>query len=136
MSNQPDLLGEQVKILVVEDEEAVCNILKRILEQARYSVAVATNGDEALEIFRSEDRFDLLFTDIVMPGNLQGPALAKVIRSMSPEVPCIFMTGYASKASVRGNELRSSDIRLTKPVGRKEILNAVAKALSLEGVIE
>lgn len=124
-----NLDGEGTKILVAEDEVEVMRILERTLVNAGYSVTTAGTGDEALEIFKANPRFDLLLTDIVMPGSLQGPALAKAIRSIDPDVPCIFLSGYASEATVHGNGLKPSDKRLMKPASRKELLGAVAKTL-------
>ncbi|MEY8099806.1 ATP-binding protein [Falsihalocynthiibacter sp. S25ZX9] len=122
--------SERVEILLAEDEEEVLLILKRILVNAGYSVTTAATGDEALEIFNTDLRFDLLLTDIVMPGSLQGPALAKAIRLIDPNLPCIFLSGYASEATVHGNGLKPSDIRLMKPASRHELLSAVSKTLS------
>lgn len=136
VSERPLASKGHAEILVVEDEIEVMRILKRILEGAEYSVTTAGSGDEALEVFQSGGRFDLLLTDVVMPGELQGPALAKAIRSIDPNIPCIFLSGYASEATVHGNGLKPSDIRLMKPVSRSDLLIAVSKALEPEGEIE
>ena len=64
-----------------------------------------------------------------MPGKLQGPALANAIRLIDPDIPFVFLSGYASDAGAYGNALRSSDIRLMKPVSRHELLRAVSEAL-------
>jgi YesN/AraC family two-component response regulator len=94
-----------------------------------YSVKTAKNGDEALEIFKSCGTFDVLITDIMMPGKLLGPALAKAARSIDPELPCVFLSGYATQPNAPGNEFRSSDICLMKPVGRTDLLYSVSKAI-------
>ena len=105
-------------------------ILSHTLRDAGYSVETAISGDDALEVFKTSGPFDLLLTDVVMPGELLGPALAKAIRQIDPSIPCIFLSGYASEATVHGNGLRPSDIRLMKPVSRMDLLLAVSKALS------
>ena len=105
-------------------------ILSRTLRDAGYAVTTATSGDAAFEIFKTSGPFDLLLTDVVMPGALLGPALAKAARQLDPELPCIFLSGYASEATVHGNGLRPSDIRLMKPVSRSDLLLAVSKAIS------
>jgi YesN/AraC family two-component response regulator len=87
------------------------------------------SGDAALEVFKASGPFDLLLTDVVMPGKLLGPALANAVRQTDPELPCIFLSGYASEATVHGNELRPSDIRLMKPVSRTDLLHAVSEAI-------
>ena len=104
-------------------------MLERVLAGAGFTVTTASSGDEALDVFKSSGPFDLLLTDIVMPGTLQGPALAKAIRLIEPNLPCVFMSGYASEATVHGNGLRSSDVRLMKPASRDDLLTAVTKAL-------
>lgn len=121
--------GEGQKILVVEDEEAVCEIIKISLELSGYHVTVAATGDEASSIFTAQPDFDLLLTDVVMPGVMQGPDLAKSLREQNPDLPVILMTGYASDAAMIGKGPRSGDICLTKPVTRNELLKAVAQAL-------
>ena len=76
-------------------------------------------------------RCDLLVTDIVMPGALQGIQLARALRERHPDLPVVFLSGYASEATVHGNGLRPEDIRLMKPVRRTDLLTAVEKALRL-----
>lgn len=105
------------------------DVLRRILTRKGYEVVAASSGDEAAQLFTSQGPFDLLITDIVMPGSLQGPALARSLRQEAPALPVVFTSGYASEASMHGNGLRQDDIRLMKPVGRNEILNAVNAAL-------
>lgn len=121
--------NEGARILVAEDEEGVARVICRTLKDAGYDVALASNGDEGLEFYREHRDFDLILTDVVMPGSLQGPALAKAIREVSPDIPCIFMSGYSAEATVHGKGLSNSDIRLMKPIGRRDLLDAVTTAL-------
>ncbi|SNR59479.1 PAS domain S-box-containing protein [Puniceibacterium sediminis] len=120
--------GRGKKILVAEDEDAVRATLVTILELAGYHVTATVSGDMAFTAFEANPSFDLLLTDIVMPGKLQGTGLAKALRERWPSLPIIFMSGYASEATVHGNGLRPEDIRLMKPVQRAELLAAVVKA--------
>ena len=117
------------RIFVVEDEEAVLDVLVIALTKAGYQITSARSGDQAMQIWDDDPRFDLLVTDIVMPGNLQGTQLARVLREQDPELPVVFMSGYASEATVHGNGLRPEDIRLMKPVRHADLLAAVEKAL-------
>lgn len=117
------------RILFVEDEEAVLDVLTVIMTNAGYQVISACSGDEAMRIWENETHFDLLVTDIVMPGSLQGTQLARALREREPELPVVFMSGYASEATVHGNGLRPEDIRLMKPVRRVDLLAAVERAL-------
>ncbi len=126
----PAFSGEGRKLLVAEDEETVRDILVTILERAGYQVTSAASGDEAFEAFEADPTFDLLVTDIVMPGTLQGTGLAKALRERWPDLPVLFMSGYASEATVHGNGLRPEDVRLTKPVQRTELLAVVGKLVA------
>ena len=79
---------------------------------------------------------DLLLTDIVMPGTLQGTQLARALRDWVSDLPVVFMSGYASEATVHGNGLKPSDVRLMKPVSSLDLLSAVSKALRPVSEIE
>lgn len=135
----PSLSGSETKsgttvsgnarILLAEDDDKVRSVLKTILEGAGYTVVAASSGDAALEVFRSGPKFDLLVTDIVMPGTLQGTGLAKAVRPLQPTLPIIFLSGYAAEATVHGNGLHPEDTRLMKPVPKQELLDAVARRL-------
>ena len=118
------------RLLVVDDEETQRLMLSNILTRAGYEVATAPSGDAALALWQTDDRFDLLVTDIVMPGQLQGTHLAHALRDLRADLPVVFMSGYASEATVHGNGLRPEDIRLMKPVSRADLIAAVEKALA------
>ena len=119
----------EARILLVEDEPAVLDMLTTTLHRASYNVTTARSGDDALRIWKEAGGFDLLVTDIVMPGKLQGTHLAKALRGLQHSLPVVFMSGYAKEATVHGNGLRPEDIRLMKPFGRHELVAAVEKAL-------
>ncbi|MCC1494018.1 response regulator [Cognatishimia sp. F0-27] len=116
------------QILVAEDQIEVLALVVRALESAGYTVDAVSSGDDALTQF-SKGHYDLLITDIVMPGKLNGPALAKACRDIQENLPVIFMSGYASEAAVHGNGLKPSDVRLMKPVPKSELLQAVKSCL-------
>jgi len=113
------------KVLLVDDSEEVRKIMKRRLESIGLTCTVASCGDEAAKIHVQLDGFDLLVTDIVMPGALQGPDLARLLRKMQPDLKVVFITGYANQAVIHGDGLRPEDLRLMKPVSRKELTQAV-----------
>ena len=123
--------GNGKTLLLAEDEDAVRVTMVLILEREGYQVTATASGDEAFATFQANPTFDLLLTDIVMPGTLQGTGLAKALRERWPDLPVVFMSGYASEATVHGNGLRPEDIRLMKPVQRTDLLAAVAKAASM-----
>lgn len=117
------------RVLIAEDETGVREVLRVFLAKAGYQVITASSGDEALTKFIENAPIDLLLTDIVMPGRLQGPSLAKELREIKPNLPVVFMSGYASEATVHGNGLRPEDIRLMKPVSQVEMIKAIEKSL-------
>jgi PAS domain S-box-containing protein len=117
------------RILVAEDEHAVGAAIVTMLERAGYLVIHTASGDEAYSVFSKDPTFDLLLTDIVMPGKLQGTHLAQKIRHKWPDLPIVFMSGYASDAHMNCDGVKAGDTRLMKPVRRADLLAAVAKAL-------
>jgi signal transduction histidine kinase/ActR/RegA family two-component response regulator len=118
-------------ILLVEDEGDLLRIIRIFLESAGFSVTSATSGDEAYEIFvRDTDIFDLIVTDIIMPGQLQGPMLVKKIREIRDDLSVVYVSGYPHEANVHGNGIRPNDISLTKPLERNTFISAVQKAVS------
>ncbi|WP_353309501.1 ATP-binding protein [Shimia sp. NS0008-38b] len=117
------------RLLLVEDETQILEMLQKTLCRAGYEIVAASSGDQAAAIFSEDSHFDLLITDIVMPGNLQGTTLARALRAIRPDLPAIFMSGYARESTVHGNGLRSDDIRLMKPVSRQHLLSAIEQAL-------
>jgi len=119
---------EGLRILLAEDEEGVARIIQSTLENAGHSVVYGSNGEEAFKLFKSAGPFDILLTDVVMPGSYQGPALAEAIRAIEPNMPCVFLSGYAAEATVHGKWLKPPDVHLMKPASREQLLNAVAGA--------
>jgi PAS domain S-box-containing protein len=93
--------GQRTRVLLVEDEEHVRTLTKRILERAGYDVMAAATGEEALEIFETTaDPIDLVLTDIVMPG-LSGPEmLVRMTRLRA--VPALLMSGYPDQGETVG----------------------------------
>src|SRR5690606_11212959 len=90
--------GGSETVLLVEDEEAVRNLTRRVLEQHGYTVLSAPNGETALELARINDSvIHIMLTDVVMPG-LSGPRLAEILMAERPGLRCLFMSGYAASA--------------------------------------
>ena len=117
-----------LKILLAEDDWPVARVLQHSLEWGGHKVVVAPTGDAALAIYHGNTDFDVLLTDVVMPGTLLGPDLAREIRKSTPEFPCIFLSGYAAEATEHGNKLDKDDIRLMKPIAREILLQAIQDA--------
>ncbi|HZV84808.1 MAG TPA: response regulator [Brevundimonas sp.] len=89
---------EQPCILVVEDEVLIRWMVSETLRDAGYAVIEAVNGDEALAIIAGEVRVDLVFSDVKMPGPVNGLALLGVIKTSSPDLPVIITSGHCDPA--------------------------------------
>lgn len=121
----------QARLLVVEDEPAILTLLERMLTAAGYDVLTATSGDIALAQYQEAIAdIDVLLTDVVVPGSVQGPVLAQRLSAFNPELKVVFMSGYPNEAAVNGNGLRPDDRFLMKPVLRKDLLNTIAAAVA------
>lgn len=116
------------RILVAEDSAEVLKAIVKALEGSGYIVHAAKSGDEAKALFDCGTPIDILLTDIVMPGELLGPELAKTLRAIEPGLPVVFMTGYANEAAVHGNGLRPEDICLSKPVRLADLTTAIERS--------
>ena len=115
-------------VLLAEDEPELRELITSVLRGAGYRVHPAETGDAALRIYEEVGPFDILLTDIVMPGEVMGPQLARLLREKQPGLRAVFMSGYPNEAKVHGNGLRPEDIRLTKPVAKAKLLEALAAA--------
>src|SRR5579863_7962803 len=118
------------RILVAEDEEALCALCARALTSDGHEVATACDGSDALELLvREAGRFDLLLTDIRMPI-MDGIALALAAARDFPELTILLMTGYAEQRErAHGLDAIIHDV-ITKPFSVGEIRAAVAGALA------
>jgi two-component system cell cycle sensor histidine kinase/response regulator CckA len=124
-----DVTGQDT-ILLVENEEAVRAFAARALRMRGYNVLEAGGGDEALEIVKSDNaKIDLIITDVVMP-NMDGPTMVRHVKVLNPDLPVIFMSGYAEEA-FRRNDQNSEDIHfLPKPFGLKQLAAKVKEVLA------
>jgi CheY-like chemotaxis protein len=82
-----------IKILVVDDEQGICKLLSRLVEQEGCKALVANNGFDALKLIKSELP-EILFTDLRMPG-MDGIELMTKAKALDPDLPVIFITAYA-----------------------------------------
>ncbi len=83
-------------ILLVEDEDMVRAVAERALSRAGYTVTTASDGEEGLAAIANGGPFDLVLSDVVMPG-MDGPTMVKALRKAHPDMPILFMSGYAEE---------------------------------------
>lgn len=118
------------RILLVDDETALVDIGRQMLESLGYHVDGRTCSREALELFKAKpDSFDLVITDMTMP-NMTGDELAKELMRIKPDIPVILCTGYSAR--INQKKARAMGIRalVSKPVLRKDIAATIRKVLS------
>lgn len=115
-----------MRVLLVEDDSLVREAVAEELRDAGFDVIEATTGDDALPLFASGG-FDVLVTDIRMPGGTDGWDLAELCRKARPELPVIYMTGFSHVAhrQVAGSQI------LTKPFRLSDLAQAVRKLIPL-----
>lgn len=123
---QPSAAGRP-RVLVVDDEESIRDLLAKTLALAEYDVDLAPDGRTALERLRIIP-YDLLITDLKMPG-VDGLTVIKEARRLKPDIPVIIITGFSTEASaIEAVNLGVSGY-LTKPFRVPRVLAAAAKAL-------
>ncbi|OLN25552.1 multi-sensor hybrid histidine kinase [Desulfovibrio sp. DV] len=117
------------RILLVDDEQALADIGRELVESLGYKVVAESDPRQALAIFRNDpEAFDLLITDQNMPG-LTGAELAKAVLALRPALPVLMLTGFSETMSKEG--ARAIGIRdlLLKPVLRRDLATAIEAAL-------
>jgi CheY-like chemotaxis protein len=116
-------------ILLVEDEDAVRNIVRIVLTRYGYKVLEASNGNEALEVVRTfEQPIHMLLTDVIMPG-MHGPEVAKAVVSKMPTIRVIFMSGYVDDARTRDGLSDDTASFIQKPFSSEDLAHKVRTVL-------
>jgi signal transduction histidine kinase len=112
-------------ILAVEDDEDVLELAASALIDLGYSVLTATNAAEALDILRTADRLDVLFSDVIMPGGMNGAQLAVEARRIRPELKVLLTSGYTAEALVEEHGLPDDLLVLGKPYRHEDLANKI-----------
>ena len=116
-------------ILIVEDEDDVRTLVCRLLGALGYRVLAASDGAKALEVLAREDKIDLLFTDVVLPGGINGPQLAQRVQQRNAAVKVLYTSGYTGNA-IQQLEALAGEVRLiSKPYRIEELAHQVRCAL-------
>ena len=122
------------KILVVEDQEAVRAVACGFLEDFGYDVIEAGDGFQALAQLQENDDIDLMFTDVVMPGGMNGFDLAQAAQSLKPNLKIVHTSGYPKGAMVHQDEPRfKNGFIIMKPYRREELQKIIRDAVELQG---
>ena len=122
--------SRQARILVIDDEDSVRDVLYRMLQAKGHQVAVASNGEEGIERFRSEP-FDLVFTDLGMP-KLSGWEVGKAVKTINPKVPVVMITGWGVELDRQKLSESGIDLSVAKPFNFEQLINLVFEAMELK----
>jgi CheY-like chemotaxis protein len=117
------------RILIVEDDELVSKHLRSTLESLGYSVTQAGEGQTALRLLREGPDFDLLLTDVVLPGGMRGPQIAEAAESIQPSIKVLYTSGYPESAIVHNGRLDAGVKLLGKPYRRRDVARLVREVL-------
>lgn len=124
------VVGGSATVLLVEDDNAVRHVALTALRSLGYTVIEACDGPSALAVLEQRSDVHLLFTDIVMPGGMNGRELADAARRMHPGLRVLYTSGYTENAIVHHGRLDEGALLLSKPYRRIDLDRAVRAALA------
>jgi len=118
------------RILVIDDEEAVRDILSQMLNAKGHDVVVAANGEEGIERFKNKE-FDLVFTDLGMP-KISGWEVSKTIKEINPKIPIAMITGWGMEVNREKMSESGIDLIISKPFDFDQVIQLVSEAMELK----
>ncbi|HEY1213163.1 MAG TPA: PAS domain S-box protein [Bryobacteraceae bacterium] len=125
------MVGGSETVLVVEDDLKVQETVVEMLAELGYSVLKANNAEQALAVLNSGVHVDLLFTDVVMPGRLKSPEMARRAMLLQPHMRVLYTSGYTQNAIVHGGRLDPDVELLSKPYSREDLAFKIRQVLGI-----
>ena len=119
-------------ILLVEDDDEVRKFATDVLREQGYTVHAASDGASALQLLDAESKISLLFTDVVLPGGMNGRELADEARRLKPELKVLYATGYTRNAIIHQGRLDAEVDLLTKPFTAEALSRKVRQTLNAQ----
>lgn len=116
-------------ILIVEDDPSLRQVTRSLLEDLGYRTVTAASGPEALERLARESTIDLVFTDMVMPGGMNGMELAREVQALYPEVRILFTSGFTETHVFDDPDFADGLALLSKPYQQRELAVEIRRAL-------
>jgi CheY-like chemotaxis protein len=126
---ETDLRGSET-ILVVEDDEEIRRHAESELTELGYHVLSARDGPEAIEIIQATPDIDLLFTDVIMPGGMNGRQLAEAATRLQPQLKILYTSGFAEEVFVQPGRKEPTLSLLQKPYQRTDLARKVREVLA------
>ncbi|KIN72734.1 hybrid sensor histidine kinase/response regulator [Sulfitobacter guttiformis] len=127
------LVGGSETILLVEDDDEVRETAFNLLTDLGYTVFQSCDAEQALNVLDDRDDIDLLFTDVVMPGKMNGHELAQQVQILRSDIPVLFTSGFVQDAVVREGRLVEGIQLIGKPYTQVELAQKVRNVLGTEG---
>ena len=116
-------------ILIVDDEKALLQLADLYLTELGYITKKASNAEDAIKILKGNEKFNLLFSDVVMPGGMNGYELAEQATKLDPELKVLLTSGFTSQTSIEENLKHFSENLLSKPYRMSDIADRVRMVL-------
>ena len=128
--------GGDETVLVVDDEDDVRETVLALMDELGYRTLAAADGAAALAIVASDEPIDLLLTDVMMPGELDGPALAERTREVRPGMKILFTSGFADGKVLKRIDRISASALIAKPYRNEELALRIRQTLDEDGANE
>jgi PAS domain S-box-containing protein len=116
-------------VLIVDDEAELLVIAQSVLDDLGYTTICASSGDEALEIITNNDTIDIVFSDVVMPGSMNGFDLANTLATTKPAIKILLTSGFTGKMTQKESVARWTSKLLSKPYRDLELAEAIRRTL-------
>lgn len=133
---EQNAVGGTETILVVEDDAMVRSYVNAQLKSLGYTTLSVGNAAAALSIGESDTAFDLLFTDVVMPGPMNGVQLAAEMIKRRPGLRVLYTSGYSENALIHNDRIDSDVLLLSKPYRRSDLARMIRRALAASQEVE
>lgn len=124
------ILGNDELILLVEDDEALRDLVVRMLRGLKYRVVDVADAAAARVALENGQKYDLILTDVVLPGGTSGPEFVIQVRETNPGLNVVYMSGYPADAAKRNGLLSPDQTFLNKPFQRRQLASAIRDALA------
>jgi PAS domain S-box-containing protein len=125
-----ETIGRQEMVLLVEDDPDVRNYARAVLEDLNYRVIEAADCDEALSVLRGPHLLDLLFSDVILPGEMDGRAIAREGLKIRPDLKVILTSGNWDLTSPNGMPMLEGAVVLPKPYTKENLADIIQKVLN------
>ena len=127
-----ELVSRRLKVLVVEDNSSVREVAAAMIEEMGFEAITANNGPEGLGMIEANPDIDLVLSDVIMAGGMNGPELALKAIKVRPDLKILFMSGYAPGSVRQMQDLPDSIELVNKPFTRNDLTEKVKRALTIE----